>query len=159
MTTEELVNYGQAGLVVLVVIIAGLIKIPKIEINFWTWLGKIIGKTLNTDLADEVKRFHKDTDEKIDNLAKGLDEHIKQQEQEKADYARTRFLIFNEELYANKYHTKEHFEEVLRNIDDYEDYCADHPLYENNKAELAIENIRRVYQQCVRDHTFLGPEN
>ena len=159
VSINEISSAAQLGVAGVVIILAGLIKIPKLEVNLWSFIVRALGKALNTELAAEVKKFHNDTDEKIDKIAKDLDEHIKQQEEEKASNARRNFLIFNEELYANKYHTKEHFEEVLRNIDDYEDYCAEHPLYENNKAELAIDNIRRVYQNCLKNHTFLGPED
>lgn len=159
MSLQELSSAMQMGVAGILIVILGMIKIPKLEINFWTFVVRTLGKALNTELAAEVKKFHVDTDKKIDDIAQELNEHIKQQAEEKASNARRSFLVFNEELYANKFHTKEHFEEILRNIDDYEDYCADHPLYENNKAELAIENIRRVYQYCVKNHTFLGPDD
>lgn len=139
---------AQISIVSIIIFLLGMIKIPKIEINLWGCLANFIGKALNREVI-----------KKVDDIAQELKNHIEQEAEEKASSARRSFLVFNEELYANKHHTREHFEEILRNIDDYEDYCADHPLYENNKAELAIENIKRVYKQCVKDHSFLGPEN
>ena len=45
--------------------------------------------------------------------------------------------------------------ESLMDAAAYEKFCAEHPEYENNKAVLAIENIKRVYQNCSNENTFL----
>ena len=52
-------------------------------------------------------------------------------------------------------HTEEEFNEILYSIKRYERYCDDHPEYENNRAVLAIENIERVYKECMATHDFL----
>ena len=36
-----------------------------------------------------------------------------------------------------------------------DDYCADHPEYPNNRAVLAIENIRSNYKERLQKHDFL----
>lgn len=56
---------------------------------------------------------------------------------------------------TNQKHTKEHFDQILDDVTRYEKFCAEHPEYENNKAVMAIENIKRVYQKCSNDNTFL----
>ena len=52
-------------------------------------------------------------------------------------------------------HTKEEFDEILYSVTYYERYCEDHPKYENNRAVLAIENIKRVYKECMETNDFL----
>ena len=47
------------------------------------------------------------------------------------------------------------FRSVLAEIDAYERYCAEHPEYPNNRAILAIENIREVYRERLKKHDFL----
>ena len=54
-----------------------------------------------------------------------------------------------------KKHSKEHFDEILFDIDAYEQYCSTHPDYKNNKAVLAIGTIKEVYADCIEEHSFL----
>lgn len=44
---------------------------------------------------------------------------------------------------------------ALAKIDDYERYCEEHPEYPNNRAVLAIENIRAVYKERLKKRDFL----
>ncbi len=76
-------------------------------------------------------------------------------EEDKADVCRYRILRFNDEILHDVKHSKEHFDQVLDDITEYEQYCENHPEYENNKAVLAIENIKRIYQKCSDENTFL----
>ena len=72
-----------------------------------------------------------------------------------ADGHRARILHFNNELLRDIDHTKEEFTEVIREIDAYEKYCKEHPDYPNNRAVMAIENIRDVYKERLKRHDFL----
>lgn len=72
-----------------------------------------------------------------------------------ADGHRVRILHFNNELLRDIGHTREEFFEVLTEIDAYEDYCREHPDYPNNRAVLAIENIREVYKERQKKRDFL----
>lgn len=145
MDLNNIIDILQIGGTGVVVILAGLIKIPKIEINFWTYLAQAVGRAINKEMMV-----------KVDKMAKDLEKHIQDEEEKEAKTARQRFLRFNDELLEGKKHTKEHFDEILEDIDDYEDYCANHPLYENSKAELAIANIKRIYNECLEEKKFLG---
>lgn len=68
---------------------------------------------------------------------------------------RYRILRFNDEILHDEKHTKEHFDQLLEDITQYERYCDDHPEFPNNKAVCAINNIRSVYQKCCEEGTFL----
>ena len=47
------------GIPVVLIILLGLIKIPKLEINIWKWLGKAIGKAINADVMTRlIKMMH-----------------------------------------------------------------------------------------------------
>lgn len=72
-----------------------------------------------------------------------------------ATTCRYRILRFNDEILHDQKHTKEHFDQILDDVTRYEKFCTEHPEYENNKAVLAIENIKRVYKKCSDENTFL----
>ena len=86
--------------------------------------------------------------ESLNRLAKMIAEN-------EATTCRYRILRFNDEILHEQKHTKEHFDQILDDVTRYEKFCAEHPEYENNKAVLAIENIKRVYQNCSNENTFL----
>lgn len=144
MDLNELADLAQMGGIGLVIILAGLIRIPKMEINFWTYLGRMIGRTLNGEVV-----------EKVDHLSTELESHILQDAEKNARSARRRFLRFSDELADGQVtHSKEHFEEVLDEIDRYRKYCADHPEFENSKSEVSIQNIKDTYAQKLKNHEF-----
>ena len=43
----------------------------------------------------------------------------------------------------------------MARIDAYEKYCDAHPEYPNNRAILAIENIREIYMERLKKRDFL----
>ena len=42
-----------------------------------------------------------------------------------------------------------------RDIDQYEDFCAGHPNYENNRAAATISHLKKVYKDHIRNNDFL----
>lgn len=72
-----------------------------------------------------------------------------------ATTCRYRILRFNDEILHEEKHSKEHFDQILEDISRYERFCNTHPEYENNKAVLAVKNIKRVYQTCSENNSFL----
>ena len=133
MNIQTLLTSGGSLLLVLMT----LVQIAPIKLNPWSWLARTIGRAIN---AEVIKK---------------LDEHITMDDKRCADGHRTRILHFNNELLRDIDHTKEEFTEALAEIDAYEKYCADHPDYPNNRAILAIENIRETYKDRLREHDFL----
>lgn len=141
---EQFDTIVQTGVVGILVILAGMIKIPKIEINIWNLIGRTIGRSINKEVMDRV-----------DVLSKEVDDLRKDEELERVRFARQRILRFNDEILFDQRHSKEHFDEILDDITLYENYCADHEDYENNKAVLAIGTIKEVYKRCLKTHDFL----
>ena len=144
MNLFEINHLAQGGVVGLLIVLIGMIKIPKLELNIWNLIGRTIGRSINGEVLAQVKR-----------LTAEVDILKKEEELERARQARQRILRFNDEILFNKRHSKEHFDEILDDIDTYEAYCEAHEDYENNKAVLAISTIREVYKECLRDHYFL----
>lgn len=133
MNVQELLAGGGGLLLVLMT----LVQIAPVKVNPWSWLARAIGRAVN---AEVIKK---------------LDDHITMDDRRTADGHRARILHFNNELLRDIGHTQEEFFEVLAEIDAYEDYCREHPEYPNNRAVLAIENIREVYKERLKKHDFL----
>lgn len=140
MTIQELLA-GGGGLVLLFLT---LVQIAPVKINPWSALAKIVGKAVNEDITS-----------RLDGIEIKLDGHITMDDRRTADNRRSQILHFNNELLRPIEHTKEEFVEVLAKIDDYERYCEEHPDYPNNRAVLAIENIREVYKERLKKRDFL----
>ena len=119
-----------------VVILLTLIQIAPIKVNPWGWIGKKIGRLLNGEVLDRVEKLEK-------NL----------QEQSVLN-CRIRILRFGDELMRNIKHSRDHFEQTLRDIDNYEKYCREHPDYVNNVTEATISQIKSCYQERRMKNDF-----
>ena len=125
-------------------VLLSLLEVSKIPINPWSGLAKLIGNALNADVLAEVKQ-----------TKKRLDDHIATDDERNANLLRTQILRFNDELVDDRKHAKEHFDEILSIIDEYETYCRTHEDYKNNKCAHAVANINRVYDERLEKHDFL----
>ncbi len=133
MNIQEVLKDGGISLMVLMT----LVQIAPVKINPWSWLARSIGRAINAEL-----------------IAK-LDAHITMDDRRTADGHRARILHFNNELLRSIDHTKEEFLETILEIDAYEKYCRENPDYPNNRADMAIRNIKRVYEERMKQHDFL----
>lgn len=136
----QLVGY----IALLVALLSTCLEVSKIKINPWSWLAKTIGRAINGEVL-----------EKVNETKVQLDEHIRIDDERNADLHRARILQFNTDLLHNINHTEEDFNEILYNIDYYERYCKEHEEYKNNRAVHAIRNIKRLYDECMKNHSFL----
>lgn len=140
MNLTELITGGGGLLLVLLT----LVQIAPIKINPWSAIAKAVGRAINADVTKELGE-----------IKEKLESHVTMDDRRNADGHRTRILHFNNELLRDVNHTKEEFIEVLSEIDAYERYCDEHPEYPNNRAVLAISNIKRVYDERLQKHDFL----
>ena len=146
MSLQEILLSGTGGLLVLLTII----QIAPIKVNPWSALAKMIGRAFNADVLNELSELKKQQK----NTQKQLVSHIEMDGRNRADERRTNILRFNNELIRGLPHTREEFIEVLTDIDVYEQYCNEHPEYENNRAVHAIANIGRVYDERLKKNDF-----
>ena len=140
MTLDKILACSGGGLFVLLT----LVQLAPIQVNPWSAIARWIGKAINGEVLG-----------KLGHLEKRLDKHITDDDKRDADSHRVKILQFNNELLRSIDHTKEEFIEVLAEIDAYERFCDDHPDYPNNRAVLAIENIRENYKERLKKHDFL----
>ena len=140
MTTGQITG----SLALLVLVASYFVEISPIKINPWGRVGKTIGRAINGELIEKVDAL----DKRVTSLKNSVDERA-------ATDARTKILRFGDECLHGEKHSKEHFDQILRDITEYEQYCADHPDFKNNMAVLTIGSIKSIYQQRLRDHDFL----
>lgn len=75
-------------------------------------------------------------------------------EREHAINKRVRILKFEDELQEDKHHSKDSFDQVLSDIDDYEKYCAEHPNFKNNQTASTVAHIKAIYNERLVKHDF-----
>jgi len=128
----------------------------------WTALialaSAVIVKLLDWLLAkrSEKKGAMAKLTDKVDDIAKSLHNHIKEDQESKAIEARQRILRADDEIRHGVLHSKEFFDSVLQDdIKYYQDYCNAHPEFPNAVALSAIQNILRVYEKCKAENSFL----
>ena len=126
MSMKEVVETG--GSVLLIALT--LVQVAPIRINPWSTIARAIGKALNADLNEKM-----DANE--------------------AKTARYRILRFDDEIRHKIRHSKEHFDQIIEDVDTYERYCQDHPRFPNGKAVSATDNVKRTYEKCKAENSFL----
>ena len=126
MSLIEILKNGGGALVLLLTII----QVSPIKVNPWSKIARAIGSALNADVMEKLN-------------------------ENEATTARYRVLRFDDEIRHKVKHTEEHFIQILDDIDKYERYCSTHPNYKNSRSVVAIDNIRRTYDRCRRENTFL----
>lgn len=143
MTFNDIVSVARDNsgvLSVFLLIAMSLIEISPVKINPWSWLGNMLNKGVIT---------------KMEKLEQDVAEVKKEVAESSAVTSRYRILRFDDEILHDVRHTKEHFDQILLDIDIYETFCDEHKDFKNNLAVMAIRNIKQVYQKCSADNSFL----
>ena len=122
------------------IVLLSLIQISPISINPWS----AIGQAINKNLVDSISRLEEDV------IA--LREDIKEQA---AINCRARILRFGDEVVHGDLHSKEHFDQTLRDIASYNAYCDDHKDFENKVTALTSQKIEEIYMERLDKNDFL----
>ena len=107
---------------------------------------------------DSIKESNKATDKQIAEIKTAFDEHVKDYEAAKAASQRYRILRFYDEVCSKQQHSESHFEDILDDIDQYEQYCDTHPEFHNNRGHAAMEYIKETYVKVKANGGFLTHE-
>jgi hypothetical protein len=124
-------------------------------------LGAGIGSGIMAILHAALQRKWKKADQqdiilaKLDKIDARMDRMEAEAEEREAKLARIRILRFGDECSHDVRHSREHFEQVIEDVDAYETYCRDHPDFKNNKATLTIRLIKDTYQRRLEINDFL----
>lgn len=101
-----------------------------------------------------MEQNQKSMKEELSNIDSKLNDHIVYDEMSNVKQIRQRIIRFNDEILDSKRHTEESYNCVLEDIDIYEKYCDANPDFPNNKAVMAIKNIKDNYQNCLKNKQF-----
>lgn len=140
---ENLGEMVSGGAIILAAILS-LIEITPIKINPWTKIFRAIGKAVNGEVHSKLDALEK----RVEHLA-----HVNAEQN--AESRRVRILRFGDEILHNVKHSKEHFDNILKDIAVYEKYCKEHPEFENGRTVLTIETIEATYKKCFSSRDFL----
>ena len=123
---------------------ATLVQLSPIKVDPWTWVAKAIGRAINAEVIEKVDKLETD----LLKLKNHSEEHA-------AKACRIRILRFGDEILHGKHHSKEHFDQILMDITEYEHYCESHPEFKNNITVITTSRIMSTYEQCLEDHSFI----
>lgn len=116
----------------------------------WSALAKMFGAEINRTVIAQQKE--------LSAQIRGVSGELKQIKAEvgedRAITARVRILIFEDELQEGRRHSKDRFDQVLTDIDNYESYCTSHPEFKNNQTRATVSHIRKVYSSRLEKHDF-----
>lgn len=121
-----------------------LVQIAPIKLNPWSWIARAIGRAINAEVIDKVDKL----ETKVENIKKNTEEH-------EAKSARVRILRFGDEILHDVKHSQEHYNQVLLDITEYEEYCRQHPEFRNNVTGITTKRIMATYEKCLKDNSFL----
>lgn len=121
-----------------------VLQVAPIKINPWTWIARAIGRAINAEVIDKVGKLETE----VQTIKKNTEEH-------EAKSARVRILRFGDEILHDVKHSQEHFNQVLLDITEYEEYCSKHPEFRNNVTGITTKRIMETYERCLKDNNFL----
>lgn len=124
---------------------------PPIKWNPISDIVVWIGKKANKELLDGFKEFEK----KLDVMEASIEEIRSTTNEQNAITCRVRILHFGDEILHGVKHSKESFDQVLSDIDGYEQYCNEHPDFKNNRTVLTTDKIKETYTECINKSNFL----
>lgn len=102
-----------------------------------------------------IKASNDATKEQLDEMQATLNNHIREDEDEKARTQRYRILRFYDEMCEGRKQSESHFEDILDDIDAYEKYCLLHPNFKNCRGHMAMQGIKEKYAEFKSDGGFL----
>lgn len=99
----------------------------------------------------ERKDKKKDCSKKILEAIQKINDKI---DQRTAIGCRIRILKFMDEIIEGWEHSKDSYNQIMRDITDYLQYCDDHPQFLNHQTDATIEHIKKDYEQRLTTNDF-----
>lgn len=129
----------------------GIVEIEPIKIKLPQRILRAIGMAMNAEVMDKLEKLEKEMAE----IKKETAEIKSEAAENVAKQAVVRILRFGDEIYNDVLHTKEHFNQILKDITEYEHYCDTHKDFENDRTVATTKLIKEVYEECLENKSFL----
>lgn len=147
----------------------GIEIVPRIKWSPWTslirWLGSRFNFKVNENIdskmvglngkIDTIEKKVNTIETKVETVSTNLDDHIKESEINYLKDTRRDILNFCNACMNKRRHTREQFQFVLKQCDNYEKYIEDNKL-KNGEITAAIKEIRRLHEKCLQENDFLN---
>lgn len=99
----------------------------------------------------ERKDKKKDCSKKILEAIQKIDNKL---DQKTTIGCRIRILKFMDEIIEGWEHSKDSYNQIMRDITDYLQYCDEHPQFLNHQTDATIERIKKDYEQRLATNDF-----
>jgi hypothetical protein len=106
-------NLGMGTLFVIVIL--SLVEVSKIKINPLSFIGNVLNRDIRKKMDSQAVQIAELSDK-----VSGVDNELKE---DKAMSARYRIIRFEDEIRHDVLHTKEHYDQIIIDIDTYEKFC------------------------------------
>ena len=114
----------------------------------WGFIQFLVQRKDNkSDCSKKIIEMIQKLDEKIDKLDGELSERS-------AISCRVRILKFMDEILEGWQHSHDSYTQVLQDITNYTNYCAENPTFKNNQTEASIQYIKNDYQKHLETNDF-----
>ena len=127
----------------ILVVLLTIIQITPVKINPWDLILHWIGDRLNSNIT-----------KKVGALEKKLDDHIHESIERDLRDTRSQILDFCNACMNGRKHTREQFDYIVKQCDDYEAYIDQNGV-RNGVIDSAMREIRRLYDKCIQNNSFL----
>lgn len=142
----------------IIIIFLTLVEVTPIKINPLSWFANILGRAINSEVMKEMGKLKQEV-VNINSEVKGIKSDVtdirEEAKEREANNRRTRILEFGDEVLHEVDYSKEHWDQILLDITEYENYCDDHPRYMNNVAKATIKHIKHMYDKHLDEDSFL----
>ena len=146
-------NMGM-GAVGLIILATFLEHSKTIKINPFSLIGGLFNKELKETVTMQSEKLNEQS-KQLDALSVKISNVQTEVNENAAMSSRYRILRFDDEIRHGTLHTKEHYDQIIVDIDIYESFCDRNPDFKNNLAKKAIGNIKRMYDVRNDDNSFL----
>lgn len=151
-------------------------KVPKKEVNILGWIVGWIGKCFSRELYVEVNQLRteiannkKEIKEDLDNfrekakknysaLESRLDKVEESNDMQTIRQIKAHVLDFANSCLNGRKHTKQDFENIIRENEEYETLISKYGL-KNDVYTEDYKYIMKIYHACQEKHTFLKDED
>ena len=114
----------------------------------WGFIQFLVQRKDNkNDCAKKILDMIQKLDEKIDKLDDELSERG-------AIACRVRILKFMDEILEGWNHSFDSYTQVMQDITNYANYCAENPSFKNHQTVATIEYIKNDYQEHLEKNDF-----
>ena len=136
---------------VIVILLSTLIQNLSKKYKPWTWIAEQFGRAINKEMLEKQTKL----ENKVDNLERRIEGRDVLEKEKDVLESRRRILRFGDEIRLNIKHSEEYFNNIMEDINIYNNYCDTHPDFKNNKVVITIRIIEEVWEKCLRENDFL----